>query len=265
MDLAALGWDPATVLRGRRRDLRPGRVARVDTGVCTVFCVTGTVRATLSGRLFVAAARDRSALPGTGDWVLLGTWPDGRVTVEAVLPRRTALPYPADGRTGPAGLLAANVDVAAVVLPVHPAPAGARVAALVDPVRAAGVPPVVILTKTDLTADTAAIAARVHRAVPGVPVLPVSVRTGRGLPAVRDLVPPGRTLALLGPAGAGKSALVDALAGASVLGVGAARRADGGRRPGGSCRALVRVPGGGAVIDTPGGLDFPVRLGVSSG
>jgi len=87
---------------------------------------------------------------------------------------------------------------------------------------------------------------------PGVPVLPISVWHGDGLDAVRDLVAPGRTLALLGRSGAGKSTLVNALAGSSVMPVQQIRRADGKGRHTTAYRNLVPVPGGGAVLDTPG-------------
>ena len=62
----------------------------------------------------------------------------------------------------------------------------------------------------------------------------------------------GRTLALLGPSGVGKSTLVNALAGAEVMSIQAIRRADGKGRHTTTYRALVPIPGGGAVLDTPG-------------
>ncbi|GAB3940486.1 hypothetical protein GCM10027614_24260 [Micromonospora vulcania] len=63
---------------------------------------------------------------------------------------------------------------------------------------------------------------------------------------------PGRTLGLLGPSGAGKSSLVNALAGTVVMPTQAIRRVDGKGRHTTTWRALVAIPGGGAVIDTPG-------------
>jgi ribosome biogenesis GTPase len=87
---------------------------------------------------------------------------------------------------------------------------------------------------------------------PDVPVLPVSVRRGDGLDEVRRLVTPGRTLVLLGRSGAGKSTLLNALARAEVMPVQDIRRADGKGRHTTAYRSLVPVPGGGAVIDTPG-------------
>ncbi|MGS2615101.1 ribosome small subunit-dependent GTPase A [Micromonospora sp. LZ34] len=253
IDLTALGWDADRAAQlHRRTDHRPGRVARVDRGVCTVLCADGPVRATLGGAVLAAAATDLTQLPCAGDWVLLGTWPDRRVTVETVLPRRTALIRRTAGKDASGQVLAANLDAAAVVEPVHPEPDVGRIERLLSLAHESGARPLVVLTKADLAADPAAIARQLAAVAPGVPVLPVSAEGGTGLEPLRAEVAPGRTLALLGPSGAGKSSLVNALAGAVVMPTQAIRRVDGKGRHTTTWRALVSVPGGGAVLDTPG-------------
>ncbi|MFG3704443.1 ribosome small subunit-dependent GTPase A [Micromonospora sp. NPDC047670] len=253
IDLTALGWDAdrAALLR-RRSDHRPGRVARVDRGVCTVLCADGPVRATLGGAVLADAARDLTRLPCVGDWVLLGTWPDRNVTVEAVLPRRTALVRRTAGKDASGQVLAANLDAAAVVEPVHPEPDIGRIERLLSLAHESGARPLVVLTKADLAADPEAVARQLAAVAPGVPVLAVSAEHGTGLEPLRAEVAPGRTLGLLGPSGAGKSSLVNALAGAAVMPTQAIRRVDGKGRHTTTWRALVPVPGGGAVLDTPG-------------
>jgi ribosome biogenesis GTPase len=59
-------------------------------------------------------------------------------------------------------------------------------------------------------------------------------------------------LGLIGTSGSGKSTLVNALAGATVMATQQIRRSDGRGRHTTTFRALVTMPGGGAVIDTPG-------------
>src|SRR5262245_25177540 len=93
-DLTALGWDDEFAASYRpyaRPDQRPARVTRVDRGVCTVLASAGPERASVAGGLLNDALRNPIALPCTGDWVVLRDWPDQRTTVEAVLPRRTAV------------------------------------------------------------------------------------------------------------------------------------------------------------------------------
>ncbi|WP_431904598.1 ribosome small subunit-dependent GTPase A [Micromonospora carbonacea] len=253
IDLTALGWDADRAAHARTRlGRRPGRVARVDRGVCTVLDADGPVRATLGAAVLADAARDLTRLPCAGDWVLLRSWPDGPVTVESVLPRRTALVRRTAGKAASGQVLAANLDAAAVVEPVHPEPDVGRIERLLSLAHESGATPLVVLAKADLAADPAAIARQLAGVAPGVPVLPVSAERGDGLDALRPHVAPGRTLALLGPSGAGKSSLVNALAGAVVMPTQAIRRVDGKGRHTTTWRALVPVPGGGAVLDTPG-------------
>lgn len=253
LDLASLGWDAHFAAAIRPLGLvRPGRVARVDRGVCTVLCPEGTVRASLGGAVLCAAAGDPARLPCAGDWIALRTWPDGRVTAEAVLPRRTAIVRRTAGKGAVGQVLAANVDTAAVVEPMDPAPDVRRIERLLALAWESGARPMVVLTKSDRAADPTAVARQIADAAPGVSVVPVSAQRGDGLDVLRPLVAAGLTLGLLGRSGAGKSTLVNALAGAMVMATQTIRRADGKGRHTTTYRALIPLPGGGAVLDTPG-------------
>jgi ribosome biogenesis GTPase len=254
-DLPALGWD-ATVASAYasfdRPDTCPGRVLRADRGVCTVLTAGGVERASLAGNLLISAAGDPADLPCAGDWVVVRRWPDRRITVELVLPRRTALVRRTADKDSRGQVLGTNMDTVAVVEPLHPAPDDARVERLLALAWESGAQPVIVLSKSDTAADPHAVARQLGELAPGVRVQPVSVRTGAGLHELRDLVTAGRTLALLGRSGAGKSSLANALAGTDVMGIQEIRRADGKGRHTTAYRNLVLIPGGGAVLDTPG-------------
>jgi ribosome biogenesis GTPase len=259
-DLSALGWDAEFDTAYRPfddADHRPGRVLRADRGVCTVLTAEGTVRASLAGALLSRAARDPVALPCAGDWLVVRAWPDERVTAEAVLPRRTAVVRRTADKDSSGQVLAANMDAAAVVEPMDPTPDVGRIERLLALAWESGAQPLVVLTKADLVTDPEGVAAHVAEVAPGVDVIAVAAREGgpggaRGLDRLLPLVAPGRTLGLLGPSGAGKSTLVNALAGGVVMTVQAIRRVDGKGRHTTTYRALVPIPGGGAVLDTPG-------------
>lgn len=62
-----------------------GLVTRIETGVCVVEVAAGQLRASWSGRMLAAVARDRAEQPQIGDRVEVMLWPDGRVTLERVL------------------------------------------------------------------------------------------------------------------------------------------------------------------------------------
>jgi ribosome biogenesis GTPase len=253
-DLASLGWDAAFAadLPALDADVAPGRVARVDRGVCTVLMTDGPIRASLAGAVLAAASRDSERLPCAGDWVLVRTWPDDRVTIEAVLPRRTAIVRRTADKDSSGQVVAANLDVAAVVEPLHPAPDVGRVERLLALAWESGARPLVLFTKSDSVPDPAAVLADLARSAPGVQMIAVSAQRGTGLDQVRPLVAHGRTLGLLGPSGAGKSTLVNTLAGAAVMGTREVRESDGKGRHMTTFRALIPIPGGGAVLDTPG-------------
>jgi ribosome biogenesis GTPase len=254
-DMSSLGWADdfaQSYARLKRPDHRPARVTRVDRGVCTIADADGTHRASVGGGLLAVAATDPVRLPCAGDWVVVRTWPDDRATIEAVLPRRTAIVRAGAGARATAQVLAANVDTAAVVAAVDPEPDLGRIERLLAIAWESGAPPMVILTKVDLAADPQALADDVAAVAPEVPVYGVSAQTGAGVELLRPYVRSGRTLGLLGTSGSGKSTLVNALAGATVMGTQAIRRADGRGRHTTTYRALVPLPSGGCVLDTPG-------------
>ena len=256
-DLSQLGWDDsfaAAYRRFDRSDAIPARVLRADRGVCTVLGAGegGVQRASLAGNVLLGAAADPANLPCAGDWVVVRRWPDRRLTVEHVLTRKTTLIRRTADKDSTGQVLAANMDVVAVVEPIHPEPDDARVERLLALAWESGAQPVLLLTKSDTSADPSAIARQLSELAPDVPVIAVSTRMGAGVDEVRALTGGGRTLALLGRSGAGKSTLVNALAGTPVMPVQQIRDIDGKGRHTTAYRNLVLLPGGGAVLDTPG-------------
>ena len=254
IELASLGWDA-----GRTTDFTsyaaehvPARVTRVDRGACDALGPDGPMRLTFAGSLLSAAAADPVSTPCVGDWVAARTWADGRVTAEAVLPRRTAFVRAAVSPGVSHGqVLATNVDLAVVVEGLHPEPDLGRIERFLALAWESGATPLVVLTKADLVPDAPQIRADVAAAALGVEVLAVSAETGEGMTDLESYVAAGSTLVLLGPSGAGKSTLTNALSGATVMHT-RALRADGKGRHTTAHRELVMLPGGGIVIDTPG-------------
>jgi ribosome biogenesis GTPase / thiamine phosphate phosphatase len=241
--LTSLGWDEffAAAAEPYSSTHLVGRVVRAERGLVDCMTQAGPVR---------ARQRLGDAPAVTGDWVVAidddaGWWVDG------VLPRRTAIERAAaSGRSAPQ-VLAANVDVVLVSVAVFPEPRPGMVERLVALAWESGATPVIIVTKSDLSPDSGAIAAELAESVPGVDVLLVSATTGEGVAEVRALVADGVTACLLGRSGAGKSTLVNSLVGADVVATGDIRR-DGKGRHTTTTRELVELPGGGVLLDTPG-------------
>jgi ribosome biogenesis GTPase / thiamine phosphate phosphatase len=229
----------------------PGRVGRVELGALDVLTAEGPTRATLGGDLLEATAANPSAAPCTGDWVGVRAWPDARLTAELVLPRRTAVVRAAASGRSHGQTLAANIDSVLVLAALTAELDIGRLERLLALSWESGALPVVVLTKADLVSGAEIVRADVLAAAPGVQAHLVSAVTGAGLDEVAAHVGPGRTAALLGQSGVGKSTLVNALIGADLLATQDVR-ADGKGRHTTTHRELVLLPSGGVIIDTPG-------------
>lgn len=252
--LLDLGWTPETAetFAPYERSHQPARVCRIDRGGADLAGAAGAIRATYGGDVLRAGAADRSAMPAVGDWCVVRDWPDGRVTLDAVLERRTAIVRDSAGTTSHGQVVVANVDRVVIVEHLDPDPDLGRIERLLVLAWASGARPLVILTKSDLVPDPDGMRAEVAAVAPGVDVLAVSAATGDGVEAFFAQLAPGRTLALLGPSGAGKSTLTNLVARTPMVATGATRERDGKGRHVTTHRQLIVVPGRGVVIDTPG-------------
>ena len=240
--LSDLGWTPDRVSL-LPAGCVPARVFRVDRGRLSVVTADGESRVRPAAALYDEAGL---AAPAVGDWVAVR----GELAV-AVLPRTSAFVRTGAGRTSAAQVVAANLDVVLVVDALAGEARVRRVERYLAVAWSSGATPVVVLTKADLCDDVAAAVEQVAEDALGVEVLTVSSVTGEGIDAVRALLGPGRTGAMVGPSGVGKSSLANALAGRPLAATGEIRD-DGRGRHTTTARELHLLPGGGLLIDTPG-------------
>jgi ribosome biogenesis GTPase len=247
------GWDQSwsEAAAGYPNAGAPGRVIRVDRGLCSVLTADGLVRASLGGSVLDAIAADGLAAPCTGDWVMVRHWPDGPLTIEVVLERRSAIIRAESSKSSRPHLLAANADYAGVVVALHPDPNIPRLERLLSVAWQSGATPLIILTKADVVPDGDDIGDDVRRLADNVEVFVTSTRSGASIEALRAKLQGHKTIALIGASGHGKSSLTNALVGADSL-LTKQIRDDGKGRHTSVRRELVLLPGGGAVIDTPG-------------
>jgi ribosome biogenesis GTPase len=245
------GWDEEWEQAWReehRAGLVPCRVVRIDKGGITVSADEG------DEQLVIAAKAVRRVVVGD----VCGLDPDaGRI--EQILPRRTVFERRSPGVARDqlqlrARALAANMDRVFVLQPLEPGVNAARLARELVLAWESGAQPVVVLTKADLV-DGSHVDAQLEQArrfAPGVDVHAVSNRDPHTLEELRRQHGRGHVIALLGASGAGKSSLVNALAGRPVQLVAEVRSGDQRGRHTTSAGQMVELADGALLIDTPG-------------
>jgi ribosome biogenesis GTPase / thiamine phosphate phosphatase len=249
LNLQDLGWDAAfaeAFQPHKQNNLIPARVSARHHGPCELLSERGRLGGVPSGRL------TDEELPAVGDWVAVRPV-DGerKAVIEAVLPRRSAFTRKEAFQRTVAQIIAANVDTVFVVTAFGFDLNPRRLERYLTSAWDSGANPVIVVNKSDVAADPDAELAEIEPVAMGIPVHPVSAVTGEGLDALEHYLEPGRTVALLGSSGVGKSTLVNRFAGRYVLVT--AETSDGGRgRHTTSHRELVPLPSGALLLDTPG-------------
>ena len=254
MSLTHLGWGPDLAEHFQEHaaaGLVAGRVVVPQRGAYLVLTELGELHAEISGKLRHEAGP--GGLPAAGDWVALAPRPEESAgTIHAVLPRRSAVVRKAAGNPTEAQVVGANIDTVFLVTSLNDEFNLRRLERYLATAWESGAQPAVLLTKADLCDDTAAAVLEVEAIAYGVPVHAVSTVTGEGLEELDAYLGEGKTIALIGSSGVGKSTLVNRLAGREVLATQEIRESDGRGRHTTSHRELVLLPGGGLVLDTPG-------------
>lgn len=249
MNLRSIGYRPvveASFCALEVEDCEPGRVARTAGDRAHVWTASGERRLLVPRRI-----REREGGLVAGDWV---AWHDGRGVVEEVLPRFSSFERRRPGRAEAAQVVAANVDLAVVVMALDADFSVRRLSRYLALAHGHDIAPCVLLTKASLAPDVEARLREAQAAARAVPVHAVDVIAGIGLDAISALDEEGRTLVLLGSSGVGKSTLVNhwLAAGEQRVRTAETRASDGTGKHTTTHRELHRLPGGGVVLDTPG-------------
>lgn len=186
--------------------------------------------------------------PAVGDWVLL----DG-VRIVALLPRRTSIKRGAAGEHYHQQVIAANVDTVFIVCGLDADFNPRRIERYLLLVGGGGAEPVVVLTKadqTDYTDDALAVLEELE--AQGIALRAVNGLDSDSVAVLLPWLQAGRTVVLVGSSGAGKSTLTNTLLGEQRMKTNAVRANDSRGRHTTTHRALMPLPSGACLIDTPG-------------
>ena len=227
-----------------------GVVLRGTGGIWVVRTAGGETReAALRGRL---KQTTQIKLAVGDDVVLEPQGGDAAWAIVEILPRRSVLARRAPGGGYGERVVAANVDQVIVVFAAaQPEPHLRMLDRFLVVAEANELDAEIVVNKIDLAGLEATQARFADYPRAGYVVHFASVRTGDGLDALRESLA-GRTSAVSGPSGVGKSSLLNALYPGLNLRVGAVSEAVNKGRHTTVGAWLHPLPGGGFVADTPG-------------
>ncbi len=260
--LSAIGWPQSPVpgweaLLAAHPHARPARIVEQHR---SGYRVSETIDAVHSAESLPEWQRAGSyrkgdinpeARPAVGDWVLVEGAAPKSLRIVALLPRFSAIKRGAAGEHYKQQVIAANIDSVFILCGLDADFNPRRIERYLVLMAGSGVQPVVVLTKADkdgADADAALLALRALE----VPVHRVNAKAADSVAVLAPWLCAGQSVVLVGSSGAGKSTLTNTLLGIEKMKTGAVRATDSRGRHTTTHRALIALPSGACIIDTPG-------------
>jgi len=252
MQMEQAGWDylwEQEFTRRQQSSLIPGRVFTHNRQWYALYTENGELEAELAGALLYRL--EDHELPVVGDWVAFRQHGDLGI-IHDVLPRRTKFSRRAPGRQLREQVIAANIDLLLIVCGLDQDFNLRRIERYLAAAAESGTAPVIALNKSDLSDDPASHIAEVQQLAPSTPVVALSAVDARAREVLVPYLAPGKTAALVGSSGAGKSTILNQLLRSRVQETQATRTDDGRGRHTTTQRELFLLPNGALVLDNPG-------------
>lgn len=248
--LTDYGWTSAKQLEWDTLSIAGTRPARViaDFGTSVKLATPQIITAELSGKL--AHYTDREATPKVGDWVAVTITDNGSATVESVVLRANTIARKVAGRRVLKQIVAANVDIAFVLLALDNDFSVERLRRFVYQLSTNAIETIIVLNKADKTDDVQSFIDQLQQF--DLPIIISTAIDGVGVNEIAARITPGRTGILLGSSGVGKSTLTNKLLGRDAQATNEVRASDSTGKHTTVHRELFILPTGGMLIDTPG-------------
>ncbi len=260
MSLEEFGWNPFFAQQfeaHKQAGYLPARIYSEQKKVFFVYGSDGEMPAEVAGRMWHVATCRRD-LPAVGDWVAIQPPTDGGpAVIQAILPRTSCFSRKISAAKRLKGqhdeqMIAANVDMAFIVSGLDIDFNLRRIERYLTFVYSSGATPIVVLNKADVCEHLDAMIAEVEAIAVGAPIHVIAAKIGQGTDGLRAYLTPGKTVALLGSSGAGKSTIINALLGHERQRVNTISEHVNKGQHTTTHREMILVPGGGIIMDNPG-------------
>lgn len=261
MTLTDWGWSPFFAEQFRAwqaQGLLPARVIRGEKNYFRVWTEGGELTVRFAGKIR-HRADGRADLPVVGDWVAVKPQPEQRGLIHALLERKSSFARNLPGRRKGKGrerieqqVIAANVDLVLIVCGLDRDYNLRRIERYLTLVGGSGAEALVLLNKADLCAEPQQCRRDVEAIAGDAAVHLCMAKEPTQLGFLFDYLKPGKTLALLGSSGVGKSTILNGLLGEQRQKIGAVSDAVGKGRHTTTHRELFLLPQGGILMDNPG-------------
>lgn len=248
-DLTRFGWteDKQQQWNSIRTDgATPARVV-ADFGTSLKLATPDIITAELSGKL--AHYTEKSEMPKVGDWVSV-VISDNNAVVESVVLRSNEISRKVTGKRAMKQIIAANVDIAFVLLSLDNDFSVERLNRFLYQLTANSIEAVLVLNKADKTDDLQSFMDQLE--LLKIPIITTIATEGIGVEEIAARITPAKTAILLGSSGVGKSTLTNTLLGRDAQATNSVRESDDTGKHTTVHRELFILPNGGILIDTPG-------------
>jgi ribosome biogenesis GTPase / thiamine phosphate phosphatase len=234
-------------------EVQLARVIGVDRTTFRIQTQTASESAMLPGALLHGANK---IMPVMGDWVIVQRIADTLQIVQ-ILRRSSEFSRAVHGGTSKRPkastqqVMTANVDTVFIISSLDDDFNLPRLTRYVTAVQNSGAKPVIVLNKADLVLDVQIFFDQAKAIASNLEVFALSAAHGLGLEQLQPYFQQGKTIALIGSSGVGKSTLTNQILGREVALTADSQTEHFGQHTT-TARTMYFIPSGGLLVDNPG-------------